>query len=315
MSNSIITVTLNPAIDKTITLDQIYLGGLNRVNQLPHIDPGGKGINVAKVLQEFGSNVAATGFIAGDLGEKLENQINLLGIKSDFVRVSGGEVRTNMKIVDLSTNQVTEVNEPGFAVTDKASVSLQDKLTSLLDEASFLILSGSLPDGVATDIYQQYTDLANQKGVRVILDADSMPFRLGIEAKPYAIKPNLFELEQYIGRKLTTTEDIIAAGNYILEKEVQLICISLGEDGAIFLTNEEGYHIKPKTITPKSAVGAGDSMVASLAYGHLQQFLLVDLAKWSTAAGTITATKDGTTVCTLDEVKHMYPTMQALKLY
>ena len=315
MSKRIITVTLNPAMDKTITLDTFKLAKLNRVKQSPLVDPGGKGINVAKVLQGFNTNVVATGFIAGESGKKLENKVNQLGVKSDFIEVMGGEVRTNLKVVDISTNQTTEINEPGFSVTDKAEVLLKDKIINLLDDASFLILSGSLPNGIEADVYQQYIEIARKKGVKVILDADGLSLKRGIEAKPYAIKPNLFELEQYSGKDLINTDAIIAAGKSILEKGVELICISLGEDGSIFLTSKEGYHITPMKITPKSSVGAGDSMVATLAYSYLHDYSLVDAAKFSTAAGTITATKEGTTVCTLDEVEHTYSKMQALQLY
>ncbi|GGM18628.1 tagatose-6-phosphate kinase [Paraliobacillus quinghaiensis] len=315
MNKRIVTVTLNPAMDKTITLETFKLGELNRVKQSPLVDPGGKGINVAKVLQGFGANVVATGFIAGESGKKLENKVNQLGIKSDFTEVMDGEVRTNLKVVDVSTNQTTEINEPGFSVTAEAEVLLKNKIINLLDDASFLILSGSLPNGIQADVYQQYIEIAKEKGVKVILDADGLSLKQGIDAQPYAIKPNLFELEQYTGMKLTNTDEIIAAGKNILVKGVELICISLGEDGAIFLTSEEGYHITPMKITPKSVVGAGDSMVATLAYSYLQQYSLVDAAKFSTAAGTVTATKEGTTVCTLDEVENTYSKLQALQLY
>jgi len=315
MNKQVVTVTLNPAMDKTITLETFKLGELNRVKQNPLVDPGGKGINVAKVLQGFGADVVATGFIAGDSGKKLENKVNELGVKSDFTDVMGGEVRTNLKVVDTSTNQTTEINEPGFSVTEKAEALLKDKIINLLDNASFLILSGSLPNGIEADVYQQYIEIAKQKGVKVILDADGLSLKQGIEAQPYAIKPNLFELEQYTGKDLTDTDAIIAAGKSILAKGVELICISLGEEGAIFLTSKEGYHILPIKITPKSVVGAGDSMVATLAYSYLQQFSLVDAAKYATAAGTVTATKEGTTVCTLDEVEHTHSKLQALQLY
>ncbi|WP_025028467.1 1-phosphofructokinase [Caldalkalibacillus mannanilyticus] len=301
MSLPIITVTLNPAIDKTITVPQLELGSLNRVLE-SRTDPGGKGINVAKVLKHFDMKVLATGFIAGIQGKQLLQYLEEEEIPLDFVQVQG-ETRTNLKVIDESTSITTEINENGFDITENQLEMLKEKLNGILDQASLLVLGGSFPPGVPQTIYQEYIQLAHSKGIRTILDADGIALREGIKAKPYAIKPNIHELEQLVGYSLESEEEIIQAGRKLIDQGISIVIISMGAQGALCLDQHEAYRILPFPITAKSTVGAGDSMVGALSYSLLQQFSLREMAVWTTTAGTITASKSGTQVCTFQEVK------------
>ncbi|TCS83844.1 1-phosphofructokinase [Tepidibacillus fermentans] len=312
MEPAVITVTLNPAIDKTITLPRFEVGGLNRASQI-RIDPGGKGINVAKVLKKFGVDVLATGFIAGDQGNLLRNQLNERAIQTDFIHVAG-ETRTNFKIVDEEAGITTEINEVGFPISDQDITNLKERLRSYLSSNSVIVFAGSLPQGASDQTYYELIQFANQAGAKAILDADKAALREGIKAKPYAIKPNIFELEQLLTRKLDTDQKIVEAGKELIEQGISLIIVSMGSKGAIVLNQKEAYRITPFPITPKSTVGAGDSMVATLVYSLLENKNLEEIAKWVTTAGTITATKPGTEVCSLEEVKQAIHKINVKKL-
>lgn len=312
MKSAVVTVTLNPALDKTVTLSALEIGGLNRVRDL-RVDPGGKGINVAKVLKEFSINVIAAGLVAGFQGQQLLKQLERDAIEVCFVNVQG-ETRTNLKIVDESMKVTTEINEPGFNVSPEDLECLGQKLSKLLDQASLFIIGGSLPPGVPDHIYRDYIEMANSKGVKAILDADGGALQEGIKAKPFAIKPNLHELEQLVGRKLTTPPEIVSAGKQLLGQGISLVIISMGSKGSIVLDKKEVYQVTPFPISPKSTVGAGDSMVAALGYSLLENKSLAEIAVWATTAGTVTASKSGTQVCTLAEVQHLLTQVRAFKI-
>lgn len=312
MERWIITVTLNPALDKTITISQLNVGGLNRAKSV-RIDPGGKGINVAKVLNNLGEKVEAAGLIAGSQGKLLLDFLKDSGIKTNF-HVVDGETRTNMKVVEDNKGIVTEINEPGFTVSEKDLQHFERKLSQALENASLLILSGSIPSGINDDIYSRFIKAAKSKEVRTILDAEGKVLKNGIEAVPYAVKPNVFELELLMNRKMQTVTDILDASRLLTEQGIELVAVSMGAGGAIVSDKTCSYHVLPYPITPRSTVGAGDSMVAAFAYTTLKKYSLEEAAKWAAAAGTVTATKPGTEVCTLEEVTELVPHIQVKNL-
>lgn len=312
MQPPVLTVTLNPAIDKTITLSDFKIGGLNRVKHL-RMDPGGKGINVARVLKEFHVDVLTTGFIAGNQGKYLINQLEKQGIQINLSEVQG-ETRTNLKIVDETSNITTEINEQGFEITRTDIEKFSEQLYKKIDKGSILVLGGSLPNGAPANIYRKIIEVVQAKGAKVILDADGDALKEGIEAKPYAVKPNLQELEQYLNQPLETDQDLLFAGQQLLNKGISIVLISLGSKGAIIMNHQEAYRVKPFSIIPKSTVGAGDSMVAALVYCILEQKSFEEIARWTTTAGTVTAAKSGTQVCTLNEVQKLISKVKCLKI-
>ncbi|MFZ5753719.1 MAG: 1-phosphofructokinase [Bacillota bacterium] len=312
MQSKVVTVTLNPALDKTITIPRLEVGGLNRVMQT-RLDPGGKGINVAKVLQKFSVDVIATGFIGRYQGEVVQRALKDMGIKTGFVKVQG-VTRTNLKIVDNERKVTTEINEPGFEVLPEDLVKLGHKLSYFLQHTSMLVLGGSLPQGVSEDIYYHYIDLAKKQNVKTILDAEGLALKEGIKARPFAVKPNIHELEQLAESPLSTEKDIIAAGRELLKKGVTVVVISMGSRGAIVLNNDEVYRVTPFPIIPNSTVGAGDSMVAAMAYAFLENKPLNEVARWAAAAGTVTASKPGTEVCSLAEVQGLLHEVRVVRI-
>ena len=312
MQPSVITVTLNPAIDKTIILSDFKIGELNRVDNL-RIDPGGKGINVAKVLHDFGVDVLATGFIAGNQGQYIIMDLQTKGIKADFLEISG-ETRTNLKIVDDKSRITTEINEQGFEVTPQDLESFSKKLDKKLKKDSILVIGGSLPTGAPSVSYKEFIEMAAAKGTKVILDADGDAFKEGIKGKPFAVKPNVHELEQFLDRSLQSDKEILSAGKQLLEMGISLVIISMGSKGAMIMDHQEAIRVTTFPITAKSTVGAGDSMVAALVYSLINKKNLEEIAAWTTTAGTVTASKSGTQVCSLREVEEAVSKVKCLKL-
>ncbi|WP_141336136.1 1-phosphofructokinase [Paenibacillus sp. tmac-D7] len=297
----VVTVTLNPSMDKTVLLPSLQVGGLNRAEEI-RLDPGGKGINVARILQSFQVRVTAVGFLAGTLGSRIRRELEGIGIRTEFVEVAG-ETRTNMKLVDTWKRVTTEINEPGFDIAPEALKALNQNLEALLAETEVMVLGGSLPKGVDTQIYYDYIRMAHRFGVKTILDADGEALAAGIEAIPYAVKPNQFELEQLVGAKLETDRDIVEAGRSLLNRGIRVVLVSMGAQGAIVMNETETYRVRPFPIEALSTVGAGDSMVAVMAHALLVDRPLPELARWSAAAGTLTASKPGTQVSTFEEIE------------
>jgi 1-phosphofructokinase len=294
------TVTLNPALDKTVSVDGFEPGHTNRIRSM-RLDAGGKGINVAKVLRGFHAAVGAFGCQAGNTGEAIRKKLDSLGIPHRFLEAEG-ETRTNLKIVDERSQVTTELNEPGLLVTPELLETLLQEYRALLDTAAVMVLAGSLPPGAPEDFYCKLIELARERGVPTILDADGPALRRGVEALPFAIKPNLDELQRLTGRKLESEPDILAAAKELVERGIGQVLVSMGGDGSLFVAGDVAIRVQPFPIRPQSTVGAGDSMVAALAYSLVKKLPVETVARLTSAAGTVTATKPGTEVCQLNEV-------------
>ena len=300
MNTDVLTVTLNPSIDRTVYLTELIPYELNRAART-QIDPGGKGINVARVLQNFGVPVLATGLIAGEQGRLLLRHLDDLGVETDFLQVSG-ETRTNLKLFDLSNQKITEINEHGCPVDEKDLTSFVQKFNQLLPPCEIVVLSGSTPPGIPDNFYYECIEDAKKAHKKVILDADGEAFRLGLKAVPYAVKPNLHELEHLTGRSLTRPEEIVEVIKDLLATGISLVMVSMGKNGAFIADHKTILYAKTWDVTACGATGAGDSMVGATAYALLQGLGLTELAKFAVAAGTVTACKTGTRICEFDEV-------------
>lgn len=260
----IITVTMNPAIDKTVEIDQLIPGGLNRIQKVEY-DAGGKGINVSKTIRELGGTSIATGFLGGNAGKTIQNVLNEKEIRNDFIQVNG-ETRTNTKVFEKN-GAVTELNEPGPVISEKQIQMLLQKLEAYADEQTLFVLAGSIPKGVDKNIYAEITRLVHKKGAKVLLDADGELFRNSLEAVPDIIKPNRVELEEYAGFDYRASlEELLNLARKIRKKGIGTVAVSMGKSGAMLV--KEGYEVKCPALSVKahSTVGAGDAMVAALAY-------------------------------------------------
>ncbi|MFT8889094.1 MAG: 1-phosphofructokinase [Ethanoligenens sp.] len=300
MAGKVIAVTVNPSIDKTIAIKELEPYGLNRVVESRQ-DPGGKGINVARVLHSFDTDVTVTGFIAGNSGRQLVDFLKDAQLPADFVEIEG-ETRTNLKVFDQKAGKTTEINESGAAVSPENLEKFKEKFRNLCKNSEVAVLSGSLPPGVPKNFYAQCIDMAKTEHVKTILDADGEALAEGLKSIPYAVKPNIHELEALLGRILKTPKDVLAAARELIAAGISIVIVSMGPDGAVVADAHEAFKVDSWDIPVKSATGAGDSMVGSLAYSIVRGDSLYDIAKITTAAGTITASKPGTQICTKSEV-------------
>ncbi|RAV01739.1 1-phosphofructokinase [Paenibacillus sp. YN15] len=299
---SVVTVTMNPAVDKTVSVDKIELAGLNRIKEV-RIDAGGKGINVAKVLAGFGVKAAALAVAGGYQSRLLRDKLEQAGIPCSFEEAEG-ETRVNLKVVDESTRQTTEFNEPGIRVDAAVLDRFTRRFEEALEGAAYTVIGGSLPPGAPPEYYRTLIEASRKRGVPVVLDADGTAFAQGVEARPFAIKPNIHELELYFGRRLPDDGELVSAARELIrEKGVRLVLVSMGGDGSILVNETEAYRARPFPIRPLSTVGAGDSMVAAMVYSLLGGRTLPEMARITSAAGTITASKPGTQVCGIEEVE------------
>lgn len=260
----IVTVTMNPAIDKTVEIDRLQPGGLNRIQKVEY-NAGGKGINVSKTIHELGGESIATGFIGSNAGKTIETVLNERGIRNDFIWVEG-ETRTNTKVFETN-GAVTELNEPGPAITEEQLEELIQKLERYADEQTLFILAGSIPNGVDKKIYSRIIQRVHNKGAKVLLDADGELFRNSLEAGPDIIKPNRVELEEYAGYDYrASNEELLQMARDLRGRGIETVAVSMGKSGAMLV--QKDYEVKCPALSVKahSTVGAGDAMVAALAY-------------------------------------------------
>lgn len=261
----IYTVTLNPAVDKTVEIPGFCAGGVNRV-QTVREDAGGKGINVSKCLKTLGTESVAVVLLAGEAGNHLADLMESEGLVLLSAQAKG-QTRTNLKIVDRVSGQNTDINEPGPEAEETTLQQLLDALCGKLRTGDIAVLSGSLPKGVPEDTYRRWTERLRGLGVQVILDADGVCMAEGVKGMPHMVKPNETELARLLDRPMDTDDRILAGGKMLLNMGISNVVVSMGEQGALFLWQDGIYRAKGLSVPVRSTVGAGDSVVAAMAYG------------------------------------------------
>lgn len=290
----IITVTINPAIDKTAQVDTIHPRALNRLTRVEK-DVGGKGINVSKAIAAIGGTSTACGFLAGPTGQFIEELLRERekGITPDFIYVAG-ETRTNLKLMEPG-GHLTEFNESGPTVTQKELDALRDKLVGYASPEAIFVFSGSGCPGVPEDIYRQLILAVKAKGSRAFLDADGPLFARALEACPDVVKPNAFELGQYFGVAGELSQKQLATlGRRLVDMGIGLACVSMGGEGACFFTADNAWYAPSLPVEVRSPVGAGDAMAAAICYGLDRNMPLEDCLKLALAASAGAVTTAGT---------------------
>lgn len=301
----IYTVTMNPALDKTITVPDLSIDRVNRAVTVRQ-DPGGKGINVAKVLTKLGVPCLAVGFTGGPAGQAVQQMLRLQRVPFEFLEVAGS-TRTNLKIVDPVRHTNTDINEPGFAVTPALLEELLQQLLRRLQPGDLVVLAGSLPQGAPADTYGAWVRRCREAGAKVFLDADGEPLRRALAAGPYLVKPNAAELERVAGRALPTEADRIGAARALFAQGVQKVVVSLGGEGALYLTPKENWRARAVPVPVGSTVGAGDSMVAALAAAEQCGAGLEQAIRLSMAAGAANVMSSGTQAAEKEQIESLMP--------
>jgi 1-phosphofructokinase len=297
----IITVTLNPALDKTVMVPSFSVGRLNRVASM-RLDAGGKGINVSKVIQSLKGRSLAMGFLAGRTGESIKSTLDAEGIKNSFLFVDG-ETRTNLKIYDSETQATTEVNEPGPEISAKALDRFEALLKEKVRDGDVVVFSGSLPPKADAHLYQRLISLCRGLGARTILDADGEPLKQGAQAGPCLIKPNIHELEGLVGKKPGSIAEILHSTREIMAAHgIFQAVVSLGEKGALYCDDKQAFLARGLSVTVKSTVGAGDAMVAAMALSLERGCNWDTTIKLSMAAGAANAMTSGSQAASYESV-------------
>ncbi len=281
----IYTVTLNPAIDYIVTMNNFKMGVTNRV-QSEQMVPGGKGLNVSILLHNLGMENIALGFIAGFTGREIRDKFQRLGGTQKFIEVPNGNSRINVKI---QSSDGTEINGRGPVIDDNSL----NKFWRQIDELAYkdiLVLSGNVPDSLPKNIYKQIIQKASEKEVLVIVDTTEQYLREVLEYKPFLIKPNIQELEEILHIRIENTEQTIALAKKLQDMGAQNVIVSMGKDGAIFVDENKVIH---QSLAPKgklvNSVGAGDSMIAGFLYEWLRSHDYESAFKMAIAAGSATA--------------------------
>ena len=285
----IYTVTFNPAIDYVVWLDRLEPGSINRARQ-ELIQFGGKGINVSVVLGNLGVDNRALGFLAGFTGQAVEQGLAQMGVQTDFIHLEAGVNRINVKI---KGGEETELNGRGPDIDPAALGQLFEKLDGLAGP-DVLVLAGSIPASLPSDVYEQIMARLDGKGVRVVVDAEGELLSKVLRYRPFLIKPNNLELGGIFGRELHTQEEIRACAAALQERGARNVLVSMAGDGAILLDEQGGFHqIAAPQGTVRNSVGAGDSMVAGFLAGFLQSGSFEQALRMGAATGSATAFSDG----------------------
>ena len=301
----IITVTLNPALDKTVEIPDFSLDAVNRITAM-RTDPGGKGLNVSKVIAKLGGTSTVVGVLGGTTGRRIADAMDALGIACQFTFVDG-ETRTNLKVIDPARHTNTDLNEPGLTVDQETLDHMRDALVAAIRPGDIVVLSGSLPKGAPVDTYGSWTAACRTAGARVFLDADGEPLAHGLAAKPYLAKPNNHELSRLTGRALETADDLLAAARTLIADGVERVVVSMGGDGALFVSADGAYRAEGLRVPVGSTVGAGDSMVAALAYAAEQGMADADTVRLAVATSAANVMCSGSQAAERSAVDELLP--------
>ena len=283
----VVAVALNPALDHTLEIDSLQVGEVNRALRM-QLDVGGKGINVASCLADFGVSTAVTGQIGRENAAQFETLFHAKGIDNRFFYLDG-LTRINTKLVDLASGQPTDINMPGPTMEPEAIQHLLDRLLiridGLVSARSWVVLSGSLPPQWPADTYQRLIAHVHSLGAHVLLDASGSALAAGIGAAPDIVKPNRSELSELMGRTLMDTAAVISAARELLAQPhgPATVVVSMGGEGALFVNRQEALLAHPIPTELISTVGAGDAMVAGIVAAQIAGKALADCARLATA--------------------------------
>jgi len=290
----IYTLTLNPAIDRELTVAEVQFDSVLSALK-SQVDFGGKGFNVSRLLKSMGMPSTALGFIGGRTGERLRSGLQALDIATDFVSISG-ETRTNISIVTERHDHYIKVNEKGPPVDETKQRELLDKIASIAGPGDWWVLAGSLPPAVPDSFYAQIIEILNQHQAISILDTTGESLRLGCEAQPFLVKPNGEETHKLTGLPIDSSTQIAMAAAKLRNMGAQNVVISLGKKGALLQAADFSWLVHSPKIKEKNPIGAGDSMVGGLVWALAQGYSLKEALGWGAASGAATASMSGTEV-------------------
>ncbi|WP_337034694.1 1-phosphofructokinase [Paenibacillus illinoisensis] len=282
----IYTITLNPSIDYIVEVDDLKLGGLNRMNRDLKL-PGGKGINVSRVLNQLGAGNTAIGFLGGFTGRFINDKLQEDQIQTDFVTIAD-DTRINIK---LKHGDETEINGLGPAIREEEAAQLLQKLSSL-QTGDIVVLSGSIPPSLGTDFYDRLIQVCKQTGAEFVIDTTGPALMEALVHKPLLVKPNHHELAELFGVNIETREELVLYGRKLLDAGAKQVLISMAGDGALLITGSDVYHASVPKGKVKNSVGAGDSMIGGFVGTYVLNGDILEAFRTGVASGSATAFSD-----------------------
>ena len=278
----IVTVTLNPSIDRTIAVDSLVRGGVNRADIIA-LDAGGKGVNVSRALTVYGAETHAIMIGAQLGGQWFRDVLNDAGVPHTMV-MADGVTRSNITLVEAD-GTVTKINEPGVALNESLINDVEAAMGSLSLDGAWVVFAGRLNPGAPEDTYLHLARYAKERGAKVAVDVSGKPLDAALEGGTVdLIKPNQHELGEIVGRTLSTIGDVVIAAREVISRGVATVVCSLGRDGALYITADEVMHAECTEAIQGTPVGAGDILLATFIGGGANADALVDAVRWSAAS-------------------------------
>ncbi|AKA34257.1 1-phosphofructokinase family hexose kinase [Flagellimonas lutaonensis] len=303
--NNIITLTVNPALDKSTTVAGIVPNKKLRCAS-PVFDPGGGGINVSRAIKKLGGTSLCMYLAGGQTGNHLTNLLTKEGIRQETIFIEGW-TRDNLSVTDTATEQQYRFGMPGPNVSKAEWLNCLEEVEKKLSENDFLIASGRLAPKMPNDFYARLSALAKKKEARLVLDTSGEALKEGAAAGVYLLKPNLGELSTLLGVTSITADELEPLSKkFVKEHHSEVLVVSLGAKGALLVTKDLCEHIPAPTVHQKSTVGAGDSMVAGMVFGLANGKSLSEMVRYGVACGTAATMTPGTELCRKEDVNRLY---------
>jgi 1-phosphofructokinase family hexose kinase len=290
----IITVTLNPTLDKTLSVPRLEPGAVHRA-RIVRQDLGGKGINVSRALRAIGIDSRIIGFIGGRTGQAMQSGLLAASFDVNFVEVEG-ETRQNITLLDEASGQYTKINEPGPSISPRHIAAFRALVDQMARPGDLWAFCGSLPPGAPTDLYANLIQRVQAQGGRAFLDTSGRAFRDGLAACPFAIKPNSEEAAEFLGLSVQGDDEHCAAARRLQAEGVELVALTRGAQGLVLAMDGEVLIATPPPVAARSPIGAGDAALAGLLWAVSDECNPVETARRAVACGTAAAMQEGTGV-------------------
>ena len=306
----IATVTLNPSLDLTVTVDRLVVDDVIRMRSMRK-DPGGKGINVSRVVNTLGGATIAYGFIGGHEGGVLSVLLAEEGILTSFVAIEG-DTRINVIVSERESGTQTRINAEGPRVKVEDLEKLKERLWKMggvYCAARFMVFAGSIPPGLPKTVYRDLIEDTQDRGIKAVLDTDGDALKYGVRAKPFMVKPNTYELERLVGRDLRNAGDqeIIQAAKEVRDMGVEVVAVTRGGGRAVLVTGDRILLGTPPSVKVVNSVGSGDSFIAAFLLALLHGKGFEEAFQWGLAAGAATAITPGTELLKKEDFYRLIP--------
>ncbi|KOO04337.1 1-phosphofructokinase [Vibrio nereis] len=298
-TSKVVTVTLNPALDLTGSLSELNAGSVSLVSQ-SNLHAAGKGVNVAKVLSDLGAQVTVTGFLGKENPELFHQLFSQINVTDEFIEVEGA-TRINVKLVE-ENGRVSDINFPGVQVSTEEIERFERVLFRLAEDHDYFVIAGSLPGGVSPELCASWIKTLRQRGKKVLFDSSNSALATGISAQPWLVKPNDEELADLVGQELSTFEQCQRAAQALSSKGIDNVVVSMGAEGVMWLNQDQLLRSAPPRMNVVSTVGAGDTLVAGLCWGHMQAMPNNEILRFATALSALAVSQVGVGLTNQEEL-------------